>query len=106
VRLRGREEVEAACPERFDRGFGLGPLGLLEASRPIGTDHTTPRRPGFFPPRLEDPVAHWETMLDQLRAAADALNRGDPEPFVSLLAEDAEWRGVSSGFLFWKHTPS
>jgi len=51
-------------------------------------------------------VAHWETMIDQLRAAAEALNRGDPEPFVSLLDEDAEWRGVQRGLLFWKHTPS
>jgi hypothetical protein len=45
-------------------------------------------------------------MIDQLRAAAEALNRGNPEPFASLFAEDAEWRGVSSGFLFWKATPS
>jgi hypothetical protein len=45
-------------------------------------------------------------MIDQLRAAAEALNRGDAGPFASLLAEDAEWRGVSSGFLWWKRTPS
>ena len=46
------------------------------------------------------------SVIDELRAAAEALNRGDPEPFVSLFDEDAEWRGVSRGFLWWKHTPS
>jgi hypothetical protein len=38
-------------------------------------------------------------MIDQLRAAAEALNHGDPEPFVSLFAESTEWRGVTSGHL-------
>lgn len=45
-------------------------------------------------------------MIDQLRAAADALSRGDAEPFASLFAPDAEWRGVSHGHLWWKQTPS
>jgi ketosteroid isomerase-like protein len=45
-------------------------------------------------------------MIDRLRAAADALNQGDPGPFAALIAPDAEWRGVSSGHLWWKHTPS
>ncbi|MGH2934247.1 MAG: hypothetical protein ACRDL2_06985 [Gaiellaceae bacterium] len=45
-------------------------------------------------------------MIDELRAAAEALNNGDPEPFASLFAEDAEWRGISDGYLWWKHTPS
>jgi ketosteroid isomerase-like protein len=45
-------------------------------------------------------------VIDQLRAAAEALGHGDPEPFVSLFAEDAEWRGPSRGHLWWKHTPS
>jgi ketosteroid isomerase-like protein len=44
-------------------------------------------------------------VLDQLRAAADALNRGDPEPFVSLIADENEWRGVGRGFLWWKDVP-
>jgi hypothetical protein len=44
-------------------------------------------------------------VIDQLRAAAEALNRGDPEPFVSLLADDAEWRGVARGLLWMKQTP-
>jgi len=45
-------------------------------------------------------------MIEQLRAAIDALNQGDPEPFASLFATDAEWRGVSHGLLWWKHAPS
>lgn len=45
-------------------------------------------------------------MIDQLRAAADALNDGNPEPFVALMAEDSEWRGVSHGHLWWKKTPA
>jgi ketosteroid isomerase-like protein len=45
-------------------------------------------------------------VIDQLRAAAEALNRGDPEPFVALIADESEWRGVSTGHLWWKRTPA
>ena len=45
-------------------------------------------------------------MVDQLRAASDALNEGNPEPFAALMADDSEWRGVSHGRLWWKHTPA
>jgi ketosteroid isomerase-like protein len=45
-------------------------------------------------------------MIDRLRAAAEALNEGDVEPFVALIAEDSEWRGVTSGHLWWKQTPA
>lgn len=45
-------------------------------------------------------------MIEQLRAAAEALGRGDPEPFVALIADDNEWRGISRGSLWWKQTPS
>ena len=45
-------------------------------------------------------------MIDRLRAAAEALNNGDPEAFASLMAEDSEWRGVASGRLWWKQMPS
>jgi ketosteroid isomerase-like protein len=45
-------------------------------------------------------------VIDQLRAAVDALNRGEPGPFAALFAEDAEWRGVATGFLWWKQTPT
>ena len=49
---------------------------------------------------------HHRLVIDRLRAAADALNRGDPEPFAALIAEDCEWRGVPYGRLWWKRTPS
>jgi len=45
-------------------------------------------------------------VIDRLRAAAEALNRGDPEPFVALIADDSEWRGVAHGSLWWKQAPS
>ncbi len=45
-------------------------------------------------------------MIDQLRAAAEALNQGDPEPFAALIADENEWRGVSHGHLWWKRTPA
>jgi ketosteroid isomerase-like protein len=44
-------------------------------------------------------------VIDELRAAAEALNRGDPEPFAALFADDAEWRGVEHGRLWWKDRP-
>jgi hypothetical protein len=45
-------------------------------------------------------------VIDQLRAAAEAINLGDPRPFASLFAEDSEWRGVSYGLLWWKYAPA
>lgn len=45
-------------------------------------------------------------MIDRLQAAVEALNQGDPEPLASLFAADAEWRGVSRGFLWWRDAPS
>jgi ketosteroid isomerase-like protein len=45
-------------------------------------------------------------VIDRLRAAAEALNRGDPEPFVALIADDSEWRGIARGSLWKKQTPS
>ncbi len=47
-----------------------------------------------------------EAVIDQLRAAVEALNQGDPAPFASMFARDAEWRGVSFGRLWWKQAPS
>jgi ketosteroid isomerase-like protein len=52
-------------------------------------------------------TSRWHTpriMIDQLRAAAEALSQGDPEPFASLIADENEWRGVSHGHLWWKQT--
>jgi ketosteroid isomerase-like protein len=45
-------------------------------------------------------------MIDRLRQAVEALDRGDPGPFSDLIAADCEWRGVSTGHLWWKRTPS
>jgi hypothetical protein len=45
-------------------------------------------------------------MVDQLRSAAEALGQGDPEPFALLMAQDAEWRGIPRGHLWWKFTPA
>jgi ketosteroid isomerase-like protein len=45
-------------------------------------------------------------MIDRLREAAEALNDGDPTPLVALMDDDVDWRGVSRGFMWWKHTPS
>lgn len=45
-------------------------------------------------------------MIDQLREAAEALNRGDPNPFAALFADNAEWRGTPRGFFLWRHAPS
>jgi ketosteroid isomerase-like protein len=47
-----------------------------------------------------------DAMIDQLRRAAEALNNGDAGPFASLFADDAEWRGLAHGRLWWKHVPS
>ena len=47
-----------------------------------------------------------QAMLDELRAAVDALNDGNPEPFVALIDEGCEWRGIARGHLWWKHAPS
>jgi hypothetical protein len=45
-------------------------------------------------------------VIDRLRAAAAALNEGDVEPFVALLDDDLDWRGITRGRLWWRHTPS
>jgi len=45
-------------------------------------------------------------VIDELRAAVEALSRGDSEPFVALIDDDSEWRGVASGRLWWKQEPS
>lgn len=45
-------------------------------------------------------------MIEQLHAAAEALNCGDPVPFAALIAEEGEWRGVSRGHLWWRRTPA
>ena len=34
------------------------------------------------------------------------MYRGDPAPFASLFADDAEWRGLPHGRLWWKRVPA
>jgi hypothetical protein len=46
------------------------------------------------------------TLLQQLQAALDALNHGDVEPLVALFDPSLEWRGETSGRLWWSHTPA
>jgi ketosteroid isomerase-like protein len=46
------------------------------------------------------------SLIEELQAAAEALNAGDPVPFASLMAEDSVWRGVPQGHLWWKFTPA
>jgi ketosteroid isomerase-like protein len=43
--------------------------------------------------------------VEMLQSAAEAYSRGDVEPFVALLDEDVDWRGVTRGHLWWKRTP-
>jgi hypothetical protein len=45
-------------------------------------------------------------VIDELRVAVEALNQGDVEPFLALLDEDSEWRGLTTGHLWWKQAPS
>jgi len=45
-------------------------------------------------------------VIDRLRGAGEALSQGDPAPFASLFADDAEWRGIGAGRLWWKRVPS
>jgi ketosteroid isomerase-like protein len=45
-------------------------------------------------------------VIDELRAAVAALNDGDVEPFIALIDENSEWRGITRGHLWWKHAPS
>jgi len=43
---------------------------------------------------------------EQLQRAFDSAVTGDVEPLVSLMDSDMEWRGITSGRLWWKRTPS
>lgn len=49
---------------------------------------------------------HTRLVIEEFRTAAEALNQGNAEPFASLFADDAEWRGIPHGHLWWKQTPS
>ncbi len=73
-----------------------------------GVSHPTlaELEPGSRWAQYAQPPWHAVWVIDELRAAANALNRGDPDPLASLFAEDAQWRGVSHGHLWWKRTSS
>jgi ketosteroid isomerase-like protein len=43
---------------------------------------------------------------DSVRAAYDALARGDVEPLVSLMSDDMLWQGRKHGWRFWRPVPS
>jgi ketosteroid isomerase-like protein len=43
--------------------------------------------------------------VERLQAAAEAYNRRDVEPLVSLLDDDVDWRASTRGRLWWKRTP-
>lgn len=45
-------------------------------------------------------------VIEELRLAVDALTTGNAEPFLALIDEDSEWRGITSGHLWWKQAPS
>ena len=44
--------------------------------------------------------------IDHLRGAVAALNEGDLEPFVALIAPQMIWTGKPQGWLWWRRTPS
>lgn len=44
--------------------------------------------------------------VEQLRAAYESLNSGDPDPLAALFRPDAVWRGIERGRLWWKKAPS
>ncbi len=43
---------------------------------------------------------------ERIQAAFDAAVGEDVEPLVDLLDESLEWRGVTTGHLWWRRTPS
>ncbi len=67
----------------------------------VNEDNDRPRRWQVFIAR-----STLAGVIDELRAAVEALGRGDTGPFVALIDDDGEWRGVASGRLWWKHEPS
>src|SRR5262249_16647797 len=85
---------------RYPQGLRPGRRGRADHARPAWTPGGVLGRRGVAVP------GDAPDMLDELRAAAEALDRGDPEPLAALFAQDAEWRGISHGHLWWRHTPS
>ena len=46
------------------------------------------------------------TDAQTVQSAYDAAVAGDAEMLVSLFHPDLEWRGITRGHLWWRHTPS
>ena len=44
-------------------------------------------------------------ILPGMVEAVAALNRGDVEAVAALMDDDVDWRGPSTGHLWWRHTP-
>jgi hypothetical protein len=95
-------------PRQHDQAAGqvVLELELREAGVALHTSWRFIQPPAPAPPVVVRVPAILDSVIDSLRAAAEALNDGDPEPFASLFAADAEWRGVSRGHLWWKRAPS
>ena len=46
------------------------------------------------------------TDAERIQAAFDAAVGGDVEPLVEMFDQELEWRGVTTGHLWWRRTPS
>ena len=112
LEIRAYEDPEKGGWKLRERQRGSRPAAL-HCSRPSssassgGTRSSALMRPRR---RIPDAVAFrfvvTASVIERLREATEALNDGDPGPFASMFAEDAEWRGMPRGHLWWKRTPS
>ncbi len=88
-----------------DFGFDGDPLWL----RPVRfhEDHYQERIRGKVY-MLVDRVSQTRerSTVDEIRAAYEALSRGDEEPLVALMDSGVEWRGRRSPARFWRPPPS
>ena len=52
-------------------------------------------------------TVNYHALVEQIRAAYEALGTGDVEPLVALMHPDMEWRGRRrSDWRFWEPRPS
>ncbi len=88
-----------------DFGFDGDPLWL----RPVRfhEDHFQDRIRGKVYMVVERVTRTSErSTIDEIRAAYEALSRGDEEPLVALMDPDVVWRGRRSPLQFWRPPPS
>jgi len=53
------------------------------------------------------PTVNYHALVEQIRAAYEALGTGDVEPLIELMHPDLEWRGLRrSEWRFWEPRPS